>query len=131
MTFVKKRDRWRQMLADWKENKRKLKMSLENSFRKRSQELKLRLLWQSYVGENARNSRISQAVFTLAKFIAIMLATATSDTHHCSCLGHFGRRKTDRIVSISTQGGQGKNILCPCRQHFLPNNIANVNDPLP
>ncbi len=32
----------------------------------------------------------SQAVFTLAKFSAIMPATVTRDSHHCSCLGHLG-----------------------------------------
>jgi hypothetical protein len=53
-----------------------------------------------------------KAVFTLAEFIARTLATATSDTHHCTCIE---LRDTDRIVSIScriAQGGQGKNILC-------------------
>ncbi len=35
---------------------------------------------------------------------AIMLATATCDTHYCTCLGHLGRCDRDRIISI----GQGK-----------------------
>jgi hypothetical protein len=41
----------------------------------------------------------------------------TSDTHHCSCLGHLGLHDTVRIVSISCriiQGDQGKNRLCRC-----------------
>ncbi len=79
-------------------------------------------------------------MFSLAEIIAITLATATSDTHHCTCLVHLGLHDTDRIVSIScclAQGGQGKNILCRfmsyvchCRRCFCQNNIANVNDPL-
>ncbi len=63
-----------------------------------------------------------------------MPATATSDTHHCSCLGHLGRYDPGRIVSIAchaAQGGQGNNILCHCRQSFCQNNITNVNDLLP
>jgi hypothetical protein len=43
----------------------------------------------------------TKAMFTLAKFIVIMLATVTSDTYHSSCLGHLGWRNIDRIVSIS------------------------------
>jgi uncharacterized membrane protein len=43
---------------------------------------------------------------------AITLATATaSATWNSTCIGHLGRRNTDRIVSIFcrvTQGGQGK-----------------------
>jgi hypothetical protein len=73
-----------------------------------------------------------KAVFTLAEFIEITPVTVTSDTHHCSCLGHLGLRDTDRIVSIScriAQGGLGKNILCRCRWRFCQNNITNVNDP--
>ncbi len=46
------------------------------------------------------------AVFILAKFITITLATATSDTHHCSCLGHLGWRDTDRVVSISCRAAK-------------------------
>ncbi len=78
---------------------------------------------------------VYKAMLTLAEFILIMLATVTSDTNHCTCLGHLGLRNTDSIVSIScriAQGGQGKNILfyvCCCHQHFRQNNIANVNDP--
>ncbi len=52
-----------------------------------------------------------KAVFTLAKFSKIMPATATSNSHHCSCLGHLGRCDTNGIVSTSccvAQGGQGK-----------------------
>ncbi len=74
------------------------------------------------------------------KFITIMRATATSDTHHCSCLGHLGRCDTDRIVSTScraAQGGQGK--YCHAAQSdccvslslmVLLTNVANVNDSL-
>jgi hypothetical protein len=29
-----------------------------------------------------------------------MPATATDDSHYCTCLGHLGRYDTDRIVSI-------------------------------
>ncbi len=75
---------------------------------------------------------ITLAVFTLAEFITIMPATATSETCHCSCLGHLGLCDTDRIVSIScrvTQGGQGKNIFFRCHRRFCQNNMANVNDP--
>ncbi len=52
-------------------------------------------------------------MFTLAEFIMIMPATATSGTHHCTFLGHLGLHDTDRIVSIScrvAQGGQGKAV---------------------
>ncbi len=79
-------------------------------------------------------------MFTLAKFIAIILATVTSDTHHCSCLGHLGWCDTDRIVSIScyaAQGGQGKYCCATrgdCRMLMSLTasltNVANVNDPL-
>jgi hypothetical protein len=79
-------------------------------------------------------------VFTLVKFITIMLATTTSNTHHCSCLGHLGRCDTDRIVSTScraAQGGQGKYCRAAqgdCRVSLslmvLLTNVANVNDPL-
>ncbi len=72
-------------------------------------------------------------MFTLVEFIAITLATATSDTHRCSCLGHLGQHDTNRIVSIScriAQGGQGKNMLCRYCRCFCQNNIAIVNDPL-
>jgi hypothetical protein len=77
-------------------------------------------------------------VFTLAKLIMITPATATSDTHHCSCLGHLGRCDTDRIVSISccaAQGGQGKYCNAAqgdCRVSLSPTvmltNVVNVND---
>jgi hypothetical protein len=33
-------------------------------------------------------------------FRAIIPATATCDSHHCTCLGHLGRHDTDRIISI-------------------------------
>jgi hypothetical protein len=39
-------------------------------------------------------------LFTLAKFIKIMPATATSNTHHCYCLGHPEQHGTDGIVSF-------------------------------
>ncbi len=78
-------------------------------------------------------------MFTLVEFIAIMPGTVTSDTLHCTCIGHLGLRDTDRIVSIScciAQGGKGKNILCHfivyvcrCNRCFCQNNIANVNYP--
>jgi hypothetical protein len=37
-------------------------------------------------------------MFTLAKFIAIMPATTTCNTHHCACLGHLGQHDMDGIV---------------------------------
>ncbi len=70
-----------------------------------------------------------------------MPATVTRDNHHCTCLGHLGRRDTDRIISV----GQGKYIWCDIagiivryshRQLFLDIygysalNFANVNDPI-
>jgi hypothetical protein len=79
-------------------------------------------------------------IATSVKFIATTVRTATSDTHHCSCLGNLGQCNTDRIVSISccaTQGGQGKYCRITqgdCHVLLLPTdsltNVANVNDPL-
>jgi hypothetical protein len=49
-------------------------------------------------------------VYIGVEFKAITPATVTGDSHYCTCLGHLGRRDTDRIVSIFcriTQGGQG------------------------
>jgi hypothetical protein len=63
----------------------------------------------------------------------IMLVTATSDSHHCSCFGHLGWRDTDRIVSIScciTQGGLGKYCFMSLLLMVSLTNFANVNDTL-
>ncbi len=58
-----------------------------------------------------------------------MLATATHNSHYCTCLGHFGRRDTDRITSI----GQGE-YISDCNAMLSPmislTNFNNVNDPL-
>jgi hypothetical protein len=73
-----------------------------------------------------------KAVFTLAKFIAIMPATATSSSHHCSCLNDLGRHDTERMVSIScrvAQGGQGKYCFMSLLLTVLLANFPNVNDP--
>ncbi len=69
---------------------------------------------------------------------AIMLTTATSDSHHCTCLGHLGRSDTDRIVSIScraAQGGQGKHCRATHGDCHVSlsltvslTNVAKVND---
>ena len=39
-------------------------------------------------------------VYIGVEFKAITPATATGDSNYCTCLGHLGRRDTDRIVSI-------------------------------
>jgi hypothetical protein len=52
---------------------------------------------------------------------AIMLATATCDSHYCTCLGHLGRCDRDRIISI----GQGKKIRCNIALDIMFD-IANV-----
>ncbi len=64
-----------------------------------------------------------------------MLATVTSDSHYCTCLGQLGWRDTDRIISIlccAAQGGQGK-YSGDCRVTLSPmaslTIFANVNDP--
>ncbi len=36
------------------------------------------------------------------RFCMIMPATATCDSHYCTCFGHLGRCDTDRIISILT-----------------------------
>ncbi len=51
-----------------------------------------------------------------------MLATATRDSHYCTCLGHLGRHDRDRIISI----GKGKKIGCDNARDIVLN-IANVN----
>jgi hypothetical protein len=50
--------------------------------------------------------------------------TATLDHHKCTCLGHLGRRDTDRIISIwvaSPKVAKASTIVtvvCCCRWHF-------------
>jgi hypothetical protein len=70
---------------------------------------------------NVINVNDHEAVFTLAKLRAITPTTETSDSHHCTCLGHLGQCDTDRIVSIyyrAAQGGHGK-YYSDCRM-LLP-----------
>jgi hypothetical protein len=55
-------------------------------------------------------------------FKAIMPATATGDSHYCTCLGHFEHCNRDRIISI----GQGKYIRCEISRNIVLN-IASVN----
>jgi hypothetical protein len=66
-------------------------------------------------------------VFTFAKFIAItpaiMLTTVARDSYHCACVGHLGRRDTDRVVSITCRAAQGELLLT-----VLLTNVANVNE---
>ncbi len=73
------------------------------------------------------------AVFPLAKVSEIMPVTMTCD---CTCLGHLGRRDTDRITSIlchAAQGGQGM-YNSDCHMSLSPTvlltNFTNVSDPL-
>ncbi len=48
-------------------------------------------------------------------FNAKSLATATGDSHYSTCLGHIGRRNTDRIVSIwNFCIAQGFSFKLPC-----------------
>ncbi len=55
-----------------------------------------------------------------------MPATATWDSHYCTCLGHLGHCDRDRIISI----GQGEKIrrvkACDIAFNFVLN-ITNVN----
>ncbi len=74
------------------------------------------------------------AVFTLAKFRAIMPATATQDSHHCTCLGPLGRRDTDRIISIcivsprvAKISKEGDLTMRDCNT-FSRINFSNVNE---
>ncbi len=44
--------------------------------------------------------------------------------HHLTCLDHLGRQNRGKIISIlccTTQGGQGKYIVCPCHWHYHNN----------
>jgi hypothetical protein len=50
-------------------------------------------------------------------FKAIMLVTATRDSHYCTCLVHLGRHDRYRIISI----GQGKHDnACDITRDALP-----------
>jgi len=59
----------------------------------------------------------SQAVFPLAKFSAIMQATVAN------CLGHLGRRDTNRNdpVCVPTPMVAKANTVCRCRRRFRQN----------
>jgi hypothetical protein len=60
----------------------------------------------------------------------------TRDSHHCTCLGHFGRCYTDRIISI--YGVRPMQASSDCRVSLLRVTVvgimaltfANVNDPI-
>jgi hypothetical protein len=52
---------------------------------------------ESYLGLGVGAVKV---VFTLAKFRAITTATATCDSHYCTCLGYLGQRDMDMIISI-------------------------------
>ncbi len=67
----------------------------------------LRPLWIVYIG---------------VVFKVIMLATATHDSHYCTCLGLLGHCDKDTIISI----GQGKYVRCDIAWDITLN-IANVN----
>ncbi len=62
-------------------------------------------------------------------FKVIMPATATRDSHFCTCLGHLGWHDTDRITSILCCTDQGE-----CQALMLLTvsltNFTNVNNPL-
>jgi len=59
-------------------------------------------------------------------FKAKMPATATSESHYCTCLGHLGWRNTNRIVSIG-QGMQGRHGIMDNIASVIGLNFANVN----
>jgi len=71
-------------------------------------------------------------MLTLAKLRAIMPmimpTTATSDSHHCTCLGHLGWCDRDRNDPYC-QGKLGRRYSDVISQAFSYTNLANVNEP--
>ena len=64
------------------------------------------------------------------------LLAKESATLDCTCIGHLGRRDTDRIISIYVvmpkvaKASIRVTVACHCRQHYRLKYIANVHEPL-
>jgi hypothetical protein len=96
--------------------------------------------WQSYYGENAGlNITTNLLISTHKLFLKAPVhwqslymkttATATRNSHYCTCLGHLGQHKTDRIISIE-QGKYSSDCCMLLSLLFLRTNFANVHEPL-